>query len=133
MLITGILLGGALGALARYGTTTALQGWMAGTAYASFPLGTLVVNVIGSFLLSFLSSLGVAGMVPPAVRTAIGTGFLGAMTTFSTFELEADALVRGGELGKASLYVVANLLLGYGAILLGRLTAVVLSSEASAS
>jgi CrcB protein len=129
MLILGVLVGGALGALSRYGATVALQGWLVGTTYASFPLGTLVVNVAGSFLLSFLTSLGLAGAVPPALRLALGTGFLGAMTTFSTFELEADGLLRSGEVLRAALYVLANLLLGYGAILLGRLAAAPLAGE----
>jgi CrcB protein len=123
MLILGILLGGALGALSRHGVTVALQAWMSATPYSTFPMGTLVVNVVGSFLLSFLATAGLAGLVPPAVRLAIGTGFLGAMTTFSTFELEADGLVRGGEAGRAVLYVLANLLLGYLAIVLGRAAA----------
>lgn len=129
MLILGIMVGGALGALSRYGVSVALQSWAAAGPYASFPFGTLVVNVVGSFLLSFLTSAGLAGVIPAAVRVAIGTGFLGAMTTFSTFELEADALLRGGEGGRAALYVLANLCLGYLAILLGRAAAGPLAIE----
>jgi CrcB protein len=129
MLLLGVLIGGALGALTRYWATLTLQGWLAATPYASFPLGTLVVNVVGSFLLSFLAAVGLGGAVPPAVRLALGTGFLGAMTTFSTFEFEADALLRSGEVLRAALFVMANLILGYAAIVLGRLAAAPLALE----
>ncbi len=54
----------------------------------------------------------------------LGTGFVGAFTTFSTFELDADALLRSGGLGAALLYVGGNVFLGYGALLLGQLAAI---------
>lgn len=120
MLVVGVMLGGALGALTRYLVTLSVQGWMQAGPWPSFPLGTLVVNVAGSFLLAFLTELGLRGWVPPVWRVALGTGFLGALTTFSTFELEAHLLLRSGELGRASLYVGANLVVGYAAILMGR-------------
>ncbi|MEX2542994.1 MAG: fluoride efflux transporter CrcB [Trueperaceae bacterium] len=129
MMILGILVGGALGALSRYGVSVALNAWTASGPYASFPLGTLVVNVVGSFLLSFLANAGLATLLPPAVRVAIGTGFLGAMTTFSTLELETDTLLRGGEAGRAALYLLATLVLGYLAILLGRVAAAQLAVQ----
>jgi CrcB protein len=129
MLVLGVLVGGALGALTRYWATMTLQGLLAATPHASFPLGTLVVNVVGSFLLSFLAAIGLGGAVPPAVRLGLGTGFLGAMTTFSTFEFEADALLRSGEALRAALFVMANLMLGYAAIVLGRLVAAPLAQE----
>jgi CrcB protein len=120
MLVVGVMVGGALGALSRYLTTTVVQGLVQGNAWASFPLATLLVNVVGSFMLALLTEMGLRGWVAPAWRVAIGTGFLGALTTFSTFELESHLLVRQGELLRAGLYIAANLVLGYLAIVLGR-------------
>ncbi len=123
MLIFGVMAGGALGALSRYLATNVVQAALRGTAYAGFPLATLIVNVLGSFLLAFLTELGLGGLVSPSVRLAVGTGFLGAFTTFSTFELESQLLVREGELMRAAVYVLANLAVGYVAILAGRAAA----------
>jgi CrcB protein len=123
MLILGVMLGGALGALSRYLFTNLVQGALQGSSYAGFPLATLLVNVAGSFLLAFVTELGLRGLVSPAARVAVGTGFLGALTTFSTFELESQLLVREGELVRASAYVLANLVIGYLAILAGRAAA----------
>ncbi|EYB66463.1 crcB protein [Deinococcus phoenicis] len=76
--------------------------------------------MVGSFLLAFISTLALRGVVSPAWRLAIGTGFIGALTTFSTFTWESDLMVREGEAVRASLYVLGNLVLGYVAVLLGR-------------
>jgi len=123
MLIVGVMLGGAFGALTRYLVTNVVQGALQTTNFANFPLATLTVNVVGSFCLAFVTELGLRGLVSPAARVAIGTGFLGALTTFSTFELESQLLVRDGELVRAGVYVVANLAVGYAAILAGRAAA----------
>lgn len=123
MLIVGVMLGGALGALSRYLFTNLVQGALQGSSYAGFPLATLLVNVVGSFLLAFVTELGLRGLVSPAARVAVGTGFLGALTTFSTFELESQLLVREGEFVRAGVYVLANLTVGYLAILAGRAAA----------
>ncbi len=108
--------GGALGALCRYLTGIALQGV---TKTTNFPLATLVVNVAGSFLLSILFHLSTY-QISPTLRLAIGTGFLGALTTFSTFELETYALIHKHNYLHAAIYLLGNLLLGFSAILLGR-------------
>ena len=122
MTVIGIMIGGALGSLARY-----LVGvWMGGVAVgqaASVPTATLLVNVSGSFLLSLLATMGLQGSLSPALRIALGTGFVGAFTTFSTFELEADMLLRQGQSGSLALYVLGNLVLGYLAVLIGRAVA----------
>ena len=76
---------GALGALCRY----AVSCWV-GTH--PFPLSTLIVNLIGCFALAFVSNLP---RVPQTIRTAVGTGFVGAFTTFSTFSKENAALLLG--------------------------------------
>lgn len=110
--VLGIALGGALGALARYGMGLCFK-------QALFPWATLVVNVLGCFALSYLVHVG----VPPAWRLSIGTGFLGAFTTFSTYALETELLISKGSGNMAALYVLANLVLGYGAVLLGKMLA----------
>lgn len=115
--------GGALGALARYLVTLAVQERLLGTPYAGLPLATLLVNVGGSFLLAFLATLASQDRLGGFWLLTLGTGFVGAFTTFSTLELDADTLLRSGGLGAALLYVGGNVFLGYGALLLGQLAA----------
>lgn len=119
MSIVGLMLGGALGTLARYLVTLASQSLLT----SSFPLGTIVVNVLGCYLVALLTGLRHFGFVPPAWHFTLGTGFLGAFTTFSTFALEGHALGQEGAWSRATLYVLANLVLGYLALVLGRATA----------
>lgn len=121
--VLGVMAGGALGALARYLLTLAVQGPLLRTPYAGFPLATLLVNVVGSFLLAFLVTLAAQDRLSPLWLLTLGTGFTGAFTTFSTFELDAHGLLKGGAVTTALLYVGGNLFLGYGALLLGRLAA----------
>lgn len=110
-----VSVGGAAGALARYW----LSGWV-NTAYAGFfPLGTLVVNVLGSLLLGFGMQAMEAFPVSAAMRTLLGIGFLGAFTTFSTFSYETVTLVRDGDWTRAVLYTVLSLVLGLLAVLIG--------------
>ena len=119
----GVMAGGALGALARYLVAVAVQGQLPGTPYDGLPVATLLVNVTGSFALAFLATLAAQGQLGGFWLLTLGTGFTGAFTTFSTFELDADALLRSGRLGATFLYVGGNLFLGYGALLLGQLAA----------
>ena len=104
MILLWIALGGALGALARYG--------LSGVAYTAFgsrlPWGTLVVNLAGCFALGVLAELASrTAAVPADVRAAVGIGFLGSLTTFSTFALETWREVERGDW----LAVTGNLLL----------------------
>jgi CrcB protein len=80
---------------------------------AGFPTGTLIVNVTGAFLLGLLAD------VAPPVITVIGTGGLGAYTTFSSFGRDAVALVEDERAGLAVAYVALTCLLGIGAAALG--------------
>ncbi len=116
----GIAFGGALGALARYFLNLFIQGRLGAGSWATFPLGTLVINVLGSFLLGLTIALSARGLVSPELRLAFGTGFVGAFTTFSTFEWESELLLRGGDGLRAALYIFGNLLAGYAAVLFGR-------------
>lgn len=126
MAIIGLMLGGALGTLARYLVTLASQSLLT----SSFPLGTILVNVIGCYLIALLTGLRHGGLLPPAWYFTLGTGFLGAFTTFSTFALEGHALGQEGAWNRCALYVLANLVLGYFALILGRATAARLGAGA---
>ncbi|WP_456104127.1 fluoride efflux transporter FluC [Prevotella sp.] len=88
----------------------------------SFPLGTMVVNVLGCFLIGIFSSLPTGnGGVSPAVRLLLMTGFCGGFTTFSTFMNEHATLLKGGDgFMLSSLYLIASLVLGFIALLAGR-------------
>ena len=120
MIIVGIMVGGALGALSRYGVTLLVQHFAQYTPLATFPLGTMLVNVAGSFLLALLLF---SSNLSPLLKATIGTGFLGSFTTFSTFEVETFTLIQAGFSVKASLYVLGSILAGFLGVVLGRLTA----------
>ncbi len=116
----GVAIGGALGALARYGLTLLLESFTRGSSLKDFPLATLLINVLGSFLLAVVVTLLQGGAITPAWRVALGTGFLGAFTTFSTFAFETDLLLSRGQTLQTLLYVCGNLILGFLAIGWGR-------------
>lgn len=105
--------GGALGASARWLIADA-----APVAAGTFPVTTLVVNVVGAFLLGALVA-AVAGRGRWWLRPLLGTGVLGGFTTFSTFAVETDRLLAGGEAITATAYVAASLVLGVFAALAG--------------
>ena len=115
MVLVMIAVGGALGAVARY----SLSGWVQGLLSTSFPLGTMAVNVLGSFLLGLLFYLLEGLAVSAEVRSLLTIGFLGAFTTFSTFSYEALVLVQGGEWARGSLYIGGSVLLGLMGVLGG--------------
>ncbi|MCY4425574.1 MAG: fluoride efflux transporter CrcB [Halieaceae bacterium] len=99
-----IALGGAGGALARYW----LQNLMRGSAIY-LPLGTLTVNVLGSFLVGVVYVLvAERATLHPDWRSVMVVGFLCAFTTFSTFSLEAVVLLENGQATMAGLYVLAS-------------------------
>jgi CrcB protein len=85
-----------------------------------FPLGTLVINVTGSFLIGFLMTmLSERLKVDPAWRLLLVVGFLGGYTTFSSFEWETFTAVRAGGIWTAMLNVGSSVVLGYIAVWLG--------------
>jgi fluoride exporter len=107
-----IAIGGALGCWARYAQTALVQR----VCGRGFPVATLSINVIGSFLMGFLFIATLERhTVPPFVRVGILTGVLGGYTTFSTFEMESLLLVEEGESLKAALYMVLSVALGFAA------------------
>jgi len=108
MLIFMVAVGGGIGAVARYG----VGGWVQGFSGTSFPLGTLAVNVLGSFLLGLSFYLLESLAVSAETRAMVTMGFLGSFTTFSTFSYEAIVLLEGGEWARGGLYVGGSLALG---------------------
>jgi len=112
----GVAVGGAAGCCARYGVTQLIQ-----LVYGkSFPLATLIINVLGCFLMGFLFFETLDRIsVSPTLRTAILAGGLGGFTTFSTFAMESILLIEDGEIGYAAAYLLLSVFLGLFAALLG--------------
>jgi len=108
------------GAVVRY----ILAVWIGERWGRSFPLGTFIINVSGSFLIGLLMVLFTERfMVNPQWRLLLVVGFLGAYTTFSTFEYETGALLKDGELLIAGLNVVLSVVVGFIALKLGEVIA----------
>ncbi|HET9793605.1 MAG TPA: fluoride efflux transporter CrcB [Thermoanaerobaculia bacterium] len=109
-----VCVGGAAGTGARYW----LSGWAQRHAGFGFPVGTLAVNVIGSFLLGAIMEVGITGgMLPPTLRIALATGVMGGFTTYSTFNYETIEYLREGAwaLGLANVGATVLVCLAAGA------------------
>ncbi len=105
MLVLLVGAAGFAGVVARYGISTAFHG-------DALPWATVAINVAGSFLLGVLV---VNHSLSEDARTALGVGFLGGFTTFSTFTVQAVLDIEAGEPGRAAAYVGASLVLGFAA------------------
>ena len=111
-----IAFGGALGALARYW----LSEFVATRWPTIFPLGTFIINITGSFVIGFfLTFAAVRYELNPHWRLFIAVGFLGAYTTFSTFEYETLKLIEEGHLPTALFYVLSSVIVGLIAVWAG--------------
>jgi len=120
-LLVGI--GGLVGSLCRYWLTGFVQQWNG----AEFPLGTLAVNVLGSFIIGLIFALSIErGLLSADTRVLLTTGFCGGFTTMSTFSFETVSLLRDGSTAAAFGNVAATLVLCLGAVWLGDLTARIL-------
>ncbi len=109
--------GGFLGAISRY----LISSWVVRFSGQAFPWGTLVVNVLGCFIIGCLMQLAVLReWFSPEMRLVWIVGFLGSLTTFSTFGFETLALLEKGDLRGVFLSVGLNLILGLGAVVMGR-------------
>jgi CrcB protein len=118
ILIIGI--GGFLGAVTRYGMAV----WIGQRWGRSFPLGTFIINVSGSFLIGLLMTLMTERIIEnPQWRLLLVVGFLGAYTTFSTFEYETGALLKDSEWLFAGLNVIGSVFVGFIALKLGEVIA----------
>ena len=118
-----IAAGGALGALARYVVGAAIGSRM-GTR---FPYGTFVINLTACVIIGFsITYLGRRVDLSPAWRYLIPVGFVGAYSTFSTYEWETLVNLRSGAFALAALYALGSLVLGLGATWLGIVLAEIL-------
>lgn len=111
-----VALGGSIGAVFRY----LISIFMIQVFGSSFPFGTLLVNVLGSFLMGLIYALGQMSHISPELKALIGVGLLGALTTFSTFSNETLLLMQEGDWLKAALNVVLNLSLCLFMVYLGQ-------------
>ncbi len=117
-----IALGSALGGMARY----ACSSLVANTVGQTFPWGTLLINVLGSFVIGFFATLtGPDGrvLVPGDMRQFVMVGLCGGYTTFSSFSLQTLTLAQDGELARAGLNVVLSVVLCLASVWLGHVAA----------
>ena len=110
-----VFLGAGLGGAARHGInmTVMRMGWL------SFPIGTLFINVLGSFLMGVIAEyFALRSHLPMQGRLFLTTGILGGFTTFSAFSLDAALLIERGQNWLAASYVVASVVLSIGGLFL---------------
>jgi CrcB protein len=98
-----IAIGGAAGSVLRYAVQSAFR-------LQAFPMGTLLVNLLGSFLIGLCAAFAERGM--PWLRPWLMAGFLGGFTTFSAFSLENLRLIRDGQAGTALVYALVSVAAG---------------------
>ncbi|MFL6073349.1 MAG: fluoride efflux transporter CrcB [Mycobacteriales bacterium] len=120
MTVLLVAVGAALGAPARYLVDRAVDRAVQARHDSVFPWGTFTVNVIGSFVLGLLT--GATGL-PAELRAAAGTGFCGALTTYSTFGYETVRLLEDGSRFYAAANACASVVAGLGAALIGNTVA----------
>lgn len=111
-----------IGAPARY----LLDGWVQDRTRGAFPWGTFTVNITGCLALGILIGLGLYGSLGPTARVVLGTGALGAYTTFSTFTFETVRLAEEGAFDEAIRNTVASFVFGLAAAAAGIALAAVL-------
>ena len=125
--LAAIAFGGALGAPARYGVAQLIH-----AAPGTFPWATFWTNITGSFVLGFVLALLVERFPPTRyLRPFVATGFLGAYTTYSTFAVETDLLIKDGHAAIGVVYTGVSLVAGLAAVWLGIGTAGVLPRGAA--
>ncbi len=115
MLAFVIFVGAGIGGVARY----VVSGWVHAAAGPGFPWGTLLINVTGSLLLTFVYGLLDGTPAAPEWRAFLGVGVLGGYTTFSTFSYETVRLLQDGEWQRALLYVLGSVVLSLAGAVLG--------------
>ncbi|MCC3304642.1 fluoride efflux transporter CrcB [Sneathiella sp. HT1-7] len=111
-----VAIGGALGACARYGVAQIMLRQLG----PGYPYGTLLVNIVGSFLMGVLIELIALRWSPsPEMRVLLVTGFLGGFTTFSAFSLDVALMVEKGETLSAVSYVLMSVFLSIAGLFAG--------------
>lgn len=119
-----VFVGGGIGAAVRYAVNRAALALLGG----GFPFGTIVVNVVGSYLMGVLAGLLLTkGLDEDPVRLFLTTGVLGGFTTFSAFSLDVALMWQRGELVPLGIYMAASVFGSIGALFLGLATARVLA------
>lgn len=112
-----VMVGGALGALARYGISLLCSS----IRILSLPLGTISVNIAGCFILGLLTGLGTrCNSIPPQLLLMLTTGFCGAFTTFSTFSAETVKAFESGHAFHAIIYIAVSIAAGIAVFILGK-------------
>jgi len=114
LLLLAVGSGGFVGAILRF----LISGWVQKLSPTLFPIGTLSVNVLGSFIIGFMA-LYFESVVAPHQKALVITGMLGALTTFSTFSLETLTMLQGGLWGRVTLNITLNVILCITATMLG--------------
>ena len=115
-ILLSVALGGALGAVSRYYVMSHVGHWLG----LSFPYGTIIVNVLGSFILGALTEImALTWSVSPEVRAFLIVGVLGSFTTFSAFSLDVLYLFERGQTTSAAVYIAASVVLAILAFVLG--------------
>ena len=111
-----ICLGGAIGTGLRYVTAILALRWLGG----DFPYGTLMVNVIGSFLIGLIQQVGLTSpLIPDTTRLFLTVGIMGGLTTYSSFSYETLRLAQLGAWGQASLNILLTTVLCLAVCVLG--------------
>lgn len=113
--LLAVMLGGAIGAALRYGLSSLPSRYF----QSDFPFGTLLVNVLGAFLIGVLWVSAENNQLHPTLSPLLITGCLGALTTFSTFSLDSIILHEAGKTHIAALYIAVSVVLGLAAVLGG--------------
>jgi fluoride exporter len=117
--VLAVALAGALGAPARY----LVERMISDRRGRHFPWGTLVVNISGSFTLGFITGLALYHGLATTPKAVVGTGFIGAYTTFSTFAYETVDVAERDSARRAGTYAVGSIVAGVAAATLGLLLA----------
>lgn len=116
MIVLWVALGGGIGAAARYGVNV----WSGRVLGTEFPWHTLIVNVLGCFIMGLLTGLMAQKLnLSPEARAFLTTGILGGFTTFSAFSLDVVLLVERKAMLAAGAYVAASVLLSIAAVFAG--------------
>ena len=123
-----VALGGALGTVSRYGLAT-----LAGPISQNLPWGTILINILGSFVIGFFGTLTLSHgrfPVPESARLFVMVGVCGGFTTFSSFSLQTLDLLRAGAIGRAAINIAASVVLCLCAVAVGHLVAAQLNGGA---
>lgn len=115
-LILAVAAGGAIGSVARY----LMAGWIGHIAGPGFPLGVMVVNILGSAVMGVLvEGFALVWNASPEWRAFLTVGVLGGFTTFSSFSLDAVLLFQKGEVGMGTIYVLGSVALSLAGLVAG--------------